>query len=81
VTNTERFKAALTLAYQDLFATDEEYAYAAARTTPEALAEKMTSGLLTGSANHDGTGIRRACKAVGIKHTRKAIVAFLQEQG
>jgi hypothetical protein len=80
MTNTERFRAALTIAYQDLFVTDEEYAYAAARTTPEALAEKMTAGLLTGSANHDGTGIRRACKAVGIKHTRKAIVAFLREQ-
>lgn len=28
--------------------------------------------------NYDGGGFRRACKTVGIKHTRKAIFAYLE---
>lgn len=78
MTNRETFETALVTAYTDLFANDPEYAYAASRTTPAALAAKMTAGLLTGSANKDGEGIKRACKACGIKHTYKAIQAFCQ---
>lgn len=77
MTNHNRFEQELTAAYTDLFANDPEYAYAAARTTPAALAAKMTAGLVTGGANKDGAGIRRACKAVGIKPTYAAIRAFL----
>ncbi len=77
MTNTEQFQTALTDAYKDLFANDPEYAYSASRTTPEALAVKMTAGLATGAANKDGTGIKRACKAVGIKPTWAAIRAYL----
>lgn len=79
MTNLDRFREALVVAYTDLFATDGEYAYSAARCTPEGLADKMATGLVTGSANHDGTGIKRACKTVGIKHTRKAIQAYLKD--
>ena len=38
----------------------------------------MTVGLAKGGANKDGEGIKRACKAVGIKHTYAAISAFLK---
>lgn len=77
MTNTATFQQALEEAYQNLFAHDAEYAYSAAHTTPEALAAKMTAGLVTGAANKDGAGIRRACKVVGIPHTYKAIRAYL----
>ena len=76
-TNQLRFYALLASAYDDLFANDPDYAYAAARTTPDALADKMTEGLRTGSANKDGKGIQRACKALGIKYTYTAIKAYL----
>ena len=70
------FRLALEAAYRELFTT-EEYSYAAKRTTPAILAGKMTEGLRTGSAHHSGTGIQRACKAVGIKYTKKAIREYL----
>ncbi len=76
-TNYIRFERALQEEYADLFVNDPDFAYAAARNTPAGLAAKMTSGLRTGGANHAGTGIRRACKAVGIKHTAKAIREYL----
>lgn len=75
--NRERFVLALTDAYTDLFVNDASYAFSAARTTPANLAVKMTNGLMSGDANKDGEGIKRACKAVGIAHTYKAIRAFL----
>jgi hypothetical protein len=79
MTNQETFQLALETAYRELFSTDPEYAYSASRITPEALAAKMTAGLATGGAKHDGTGIKRACKAVGIAHTVKAIRAYLKD--
>jgi hypothetical protein len=39
---------------------------------------KMMGALCTGSFNHDGQGFKNACKALGIKHTRNAILAFLK---
>jgi hypothetical protein len=71
------FETKLAEAYADLFKNDPDYAYSASRCTPEGLAAKMTAGLRTGAANHDGAGIKRACKAVGIKHTHKAIREYL----
>lgn len=79
MTNRERFQAELEKAYQDLFANDPEYAYARARTTPAALAAKMAAGLADSSANKDGAGIKRACKACGIKQTYKAIGEYFNE--
>jgi hypothetical protein len=76
MTNQQRFQAELTEAYRDLFVNDPEYQYSAARITPEALAAKMSAGLLTESANKDGAGIKRACKACGIKQTYAAIKAY-----
>ena len=72
-----KFQTILTGHYHSLFANDPEYAYAAGRTTPEALAEKMTASLLSGSANKDGAGIKRTCKDLGIKYTYTAIQEYL----
>lgn len=78
LTNAERFETALREAYTDLFANNPDYAYSAAHTTPEVLAAKMTAGLqVHNGANKDGDGIKRACKAMGIKHTYAAIRGFL----
>lgn len=75
--NKKRFQIVLTDQYAQLFSLPE-YAMAAARYTPAQLAEKMTNGLLTGTANKDGDGIKRTCKALGIKHTYSAIKLFLE---
>ena len=78
--NLDRFHEELTKHYTDLFATDPEYAYSASRTTPAELARKMTLGLDNGTADKDGEGVRRTCKALGINRTYKAIRAFLTAQ-
>ena len=75
MSNKEKFTQALAAEYAILFKT-QEYAIAASRYTPEALAEKFTEGLLNGSAANDGDGVKRACKALGIKSTYKAIREF-----
>lgn len=75
--NQVKFRNVLAKHYAELFATSEEYVYAAARNTPEGLATKMTVKLAVGGANKDGEGIRRTCAELGIKHTYKAISAFL----
>ena len=78
--SNELFRAELEKQYTWLFATDPEYAYWAAHTTPPELALKVVRGLNNGTFNKDGKGIKRACKALGIKHTYVAIHAFLQEK-
>lgn len=75
--NRAIFELHLQRAYTDLFANDPQYSYSAARTTPSELAYKMTLSLAKGEANKDGDGIKRACKAVGIKYTYKAISEYL----
>ena len=75
-TNKDTFSAILASNYTELFKTPE-YALAASRYSPEALAEKMTEGLLTGSANKDGDGIKKTCKQLGIKQTYIAIRNYL----
>lgn len=78
VSNLARFQAELTSQYKWLFTTQPDYSFAASRTTPEALAEKMTNGLLSGSASKDGDGIRRTCKVLGVAYTYGAINAFIK---
>jgi hypothetical protein len=74
----DTFKNVLANAYRDLFANDPEYAYSAARNTPEELAEKMTVALQRGTGNKEGKGIRSTCKRLGIKYTYTAIREFLK---
>ena len=76
--NREIFERTLSDQYRTLFASDPDYAYSAAHTTPDALAAKMTAGLLTGAANKEGKGIKSACKALGVKYTYGAIRAYLE---
>ncbi len=77
-TNRERFQAELVRQYTDLFSSgDPDYAYAAKMGTPEKLAKQMTDALSIGSANKEGKGIRRACKALGVAYTYKGIREFL----
>jgi hypothetical protein len=71
------FRAHLLSAYTDLLQYDPAYALAGARTTPTDLADRMVQALANGTANIEGEGIRRACRAVGIRQTRKAIRDYL----
>lgn len=79
MTNKELFTAQLEKEYSDLFLNNSEYAFAASRTTPQALAQKMTESLANNTANKDGEAIKRACKSFGIKHTYAAIKEFLNK--
>lgn len=76
-TNRERFQTVLTDQYRQLF-TLPEYAMAAARHTPEAMAAKFTQGLIDNTSSNEGDGVKRTCKALGIKPTYKAIREYLQ---
>ena len=75
--NRAIFELHLARAYEDLFASDPRYAPAAARNTPSELAYKVTLGLAQGGTDREGEGIKRVCKLLGIKHTYKAIGAYL----
>lgn len=75
-TSKERFTVILTGQFKHLFTTPA-YAIAAAKTTPEAMAEKFVSGLIDGSAANDGVAVKSTCKALGIKPTYKAIREYL----
>lgn len=79
LTNRNTFENHLRAAYEDLFVNDPEYNYVSERTTPQELASKIVVLLADGNANKDGKGIKRACKAVGIKHTYKAIKEYLNK--
>lgn len=74
-----KFHTVLTDQYKQLFETDPEYKYAAERNLPMDLARKMMNSLAEGTGNKDGKGIVRTCKALGIKHTYKAIQQYLNE--
>ena len=41
---------------------------------------KMKAALVLGSYNHDGRGFKGACKALGIKYTKKAIEEYLERK-
>jgi hypothetical protein len=76
MTNRETFTRVLSAQYTRLFETPD-YALARARYSPDALAEKMTSGLVDGTANKDGEGILLTCKHLKLKPTYKAIREYL----
>ena len=75
--NRAIFELHLARAYKDLFASNPKYAPAAARHTPSELAYKVTLGLAQGGTDKNGEGVKRVCKLLGIKHTYKAISAYL----
>ena len=75
-TQAHTFRDTLAAQYRELFTT-AEYAMAASRMTPEALATRMTDGLKAGTASKDGDGIKRTCKALKIPYTYAAIKSYL----
>jgi len=77
-TKVDIFKAELIKQYHNL-KDDPEYLAVFRWNTPEDLAYKMMAAFKNGSANKDGKGIQRTCKALEIKHTYKAINEFLKE--
>lgn len=42
------------------------------------VAARVREAIRNGTYNHDGRAIKATCKKLGIKHTRKAIQAFLE---
>ena len=75
--NYIKFVAELTKQYERLFKEDDAYTMAKRLHTPASLALKMTSSLLSATANKEGLGVKRTCKALGISYTYKAIEQFL----
>ena len=53
----------------------ETYSYSEAD-VPQVV-ERMHKAMLTGSYHHSGWAFERTCAKLGIKHTRKAIEAFI----
>lgn len=76
-TQRERFQAVLTSQYEHFHKSDARYAYVAQRLTPAEHAAKMTAALATHGADKDGDAVKATCKALGVKHTYKAIRKFL----
>lgn len=68
------YRASLTQALRD---NPIEYAWPADH-IPQ-IAERMADGLLNGRANKDGEAIRRTCRLLGIKHSYRAIRAFMSQ--
>lgn len=72
-----KFEHELTKAYEKLFAVDARYSFVSKSYTPQSLAAKMTAGLASKTSSKDSDGVKTACKAVGIKHTWKEIIPYL----
>ena len=77
-TNYIKFERELCKQYERLFVDDPEYAFVASKFTPADLAAKATGCLRDGSADKGGKGIKMTCKLLGVKHTLKAIEAYLK---
>lgn len=71
------FRAALAAAYAALLDTPKFAIAKSKGFTGSTLADTMMAGLEDGTSDWNGEGVKRACLAVGISHTRKAILAFL----
>ena len=73
--NKERFQAAylaaLTRAVEE---NPEKYCYGVDRVP--ATADAMCAAIEARSFNHGGRGLQLVCRALGIPHTQKAILAF-----
>lgn len=65
--------------------TEDPDKYFMQNTTPEKYAEVVSARMLASISGgrhlgviYEGGGFRRACKTLGIKHTRKAILEYLE---
>ena len=71
----EAYRAGLAAAVAEA---PDAYAYGAADAPKVALKMMRTIAAQPMGVNYDGGGFRRAARALGIKHTRKAILEFLE---
>lgn len=78
------FSAAYKKGLEEAVAAKPE-AYFTQGATPEKYAEVVSARMLASigggkhfGVNYEGGGFKRACKALGIKHTRKAILEYLE---
>lgn len=55
-----------------------EYPWYAQGLSVDTVAGRMRTAFAGGTFNHDSRAIRAACKAVGIKHTRGAMLAYFR---
>ena len=77
MTNMDRFIEEYRKALAHIVATEPgEFAWPASEL--ETVLERMEKAFRARTFNHDGKGIRRACKALGIKTTRTAILAYME---
>lgn len=74
--NFARFQTELTAQFTTLFADNPAYQRVKTTHTPEQLAAKMTKALADGGEKNS-EGIQRTCLVLGLRHTYKAIRAFL----
>lgn len=44
---------------------------------PDTVAAKMNAAFFRGSANKDSKSVKRTCRELGIRHTYKAIAAYI----
>lgn len=75
--NQKAFTLELSKQFVVLFSTPM-YTIASKKFTPEAMADKVVSGLLDGTADKSGQGVVNTCKLFNIKLTYKAINEFLK---
>ena len=77
-TNFERFSAVYLESLRRAVAEKPEMYGPAVAADPTRCHANMMVAFRKGTYNHDGYAIKLACKTLGIKHTRKAIDAFLK---
>ena len=51
------------------------------KVSSDVVADRMEKAFASGSYHHEGKALQMTCKALGLKHTRKAIEAFLERRG
>jgi hypothetical protein len=76
--NLDRFMAIYQPALREAVLTMAPQEYGFGVDEVPAVAARMRAAFERGSYNHDGRAIRATCKALGFKHTRTAIEAFLR---
>lgn len=80
----QKFSEAYRMGLQEAVAKDPEKYWTKGATAEEyakVVSARMLESIGGGKhfqVNYEGGGFRRACKTVGIKHTRKAILAYLE---
>lgn len=75
--NKERFSSEYTKALIECVS-DPKHEYCYGVDQVPGVVAKMLPAIFSGSASYDGPAIKLTCKRLGIKATRKAILAYVQ---